>query len=1015
MAYSKIILNGETLMDVTSDTVDAGNLLSGKTATKNSGAKVTGNIATKSSSDLTVSGATVTAPAGYYSAAASKAVATTTHPNPTATITSSTGVVTASHTQGTGYVTGGTTTGTLNLTTQAAQTINTSTADQTIASNRWLTGTQTIKSVTTTNLTAANIAEGVTVKVGDANNASRITQITGTHSGETQYTATITNSGNATYCYVSYGGTKYYSNNGSFSFKAGDTLTIYCRGNDLLINGEEQALTSYSYTMTLPIGDIDIEFAYTSSTVNGVFINTYVKPEDTYEISSSGTFNVYGYAQAWVPSGETATPAKTITTNPTMTLASTTGVVTATYSGSSSITPTIVSGYVTASTTTAGTVSTTGTSTFQLTSKAAATYNTSTADQTVPSYRWLTGTQTIKSVTTSNLTAANIASGVVVKVGDANNASRITQVTGTYAPATSSLTVTPTETAQTFNATGVYGYKPVTVNAISSTYVGTGVTMRSSADVTFTESAGQFAVYSGYYSSTFFKDITRYGGGNFYPSKNDQIISSYMWLNSSITIKSVIISNLTASNIVNGVVVKIGDVSNASRITQITGTYAGIIPTGTSTITSNGTYDVTNYASASVSVAGGSFYGIYYALAQSNDLCASGSRYTPSYTSEEVSAWCDSFSTIQQLSFAGRRLNGSFTFNNANYVSKYAFAIPYYNVTMLNGGPAYMDFPKASYIGQCAFTYNTAIRTFNASSCTSIYNAAFMSCAYLSDINFPQVISIGTQAFQQCSNLITINFPSATSISQSAFYYCNALTEVNLPMLSIIASSTFEGCQNLISINISRATSIGANAFNGCTQLASISFPSVSHISNYAFSNCKSLVSIYFPSCTYVGTGAFTYCTSIISLNFPLCSSTGLTAFGSCTALTTVSLPTCTILGSSTFINCQSLININLPACTHLSNSVFTSCINLQTVSLPSCSYIEMYCFMRCYNLLSLYLLGSSVVSIANINVFSSTPMSNYTTSTGGVYGKIYVPSSLYNSYITAATWKTISARIVSV
>ena len=42
MAYSKIILNGETLMDVTSDTVDAGNLLNGNTATKNNGTKVTG-------------------------------------------------------------------------------------------------------------------------------------------------------------------------------------------------------------------------------------------------------------------------------------------------------------------------------------------------------------------------------------------------------------------------------------------------------------------------------------------------------------------------------------------------------------------------------------------------------------------------------------------------------------------------------------------------------------------------------------------------------------------------------------------------------------------------------------------------------------------------------------------------------------------------------------------------------------------------------------------------------------
>lgn len=80
MAYSKIILNGETLMDVTSDTVDAGNLLSGETATKNSGAKVTGNIASKSSSDLTASGATVTVPSGYYSAQASKSVDTMTLP-----------------------------------------------------------------------------------------------------------------------------------------------------------------------------------------------------------------------------------------------------------------------------------------------------------------------------------------------------------------------------------------------------------------------------------------------------------------------------------------------------------------------------------------------------------------------------------------------------------------------------------------------------------------------------------------------------------------------------------------------------------------------------------------------------------------------------------------------------------------------------------------------------------------------------------------------------------------------
>ena len=191
MAISKLILNGEVQMDVTSNTNVAGNMLSGVIGTKNDGTSVTGTIASKSSTDLTVSGATVTAPAGYYANAASKAVTTTTHPNPSASIASSTGIVTASHTQTTGYVAGGTTTGTLNLTTQAAQTINTSTADQIISSYRWLTGTQTIKSVTTTNLIAGNIASGITVKVGDANNASRITQITGTYA-PTRVSLTVT-------------------------------------------------------------------------------------------------------------------------------------------------------------------------------------------------------------------------------------------------------------------------------------------------------------------------------------------------------------------------------------------------------------------------------------------------------------------------------------------------------------------------------------------------------------------------------------------------------------------------------------------------------------------------------------------------------------------------------------------------------------------------------------------------------------------------------------------------------
>lgn len=44
MAYSKVILNGTTLMDVTEDTVTADTLAESYTATKNDGTKLTGTL-----------------------------------------------------------------------------------------------------------------------------------------------------------------------------------------------------------------------------------------------------------------------------------------------------------------------------------------------------------------------------------------------------------------------------------------------------------------------------------------------------------------------------------------------------------------------------------------------------------------------------------------------------------------------------------------------------------------------------------------------------------------------------------------------------------------------------------------------------------------------------------------------------------------------------------------------------------------------------------------------------------
>ena len=349
-----------------------------------------------------------------------------------------------------------------NIPSKAAATYNTSTTDQTIASGQYLTGDQTIKSVTTSNISAANVKYNVNVKVGDANNSGRISDVTGTFTGD----GTV---------------------------DAGEMLadkTAYVKGNKVTGTIASKAAATYNTStsdQTISAGQYlsgaqTIKAVTTSNLTaanvkNGVNIKVGDSNEAGRIINVTGTFgNDATVAAGDMLSGKIA------------------------YNGANKITGSIPS-------------------------KAAATYNTSTSDQTITTGQYISGVQTIKAVTTANISAANIKNGVVVKVGDANSATRIANVTGTF----------------------------------------TGDGTAAAGDIL----SGKIGYVKG---NKITGNIASLAATTYNASTSDQTIAAGKYLSGAQTIRKITTANISAANIKKGVTIQVGDSGSATRIANVTGT-----------------------------------------------------------------------------------------------------------------------------------------------------------------------------------------------------------------------------------------------------------------------------------------------------------------------------------------------------------------------------------------------------------------------------------------------------------
>lgn len=223
-----------------------------------------------------------------------------------------------------------------------------------------------------------------------------------------------------------------------------------------------------------------------------------------------------------------------------------------------------------------------------------------------------------------------------------------------------------------------------------------------------------------------------------------------------------------------------------------------IVPSGTKTITENGTHDAREYESVSVNVP---IPDGYIKPSGTLNITENGTYDVTEKVSAVVSI------PEQEIVLQNKTIEENGTYSaDAGYDGLGQVTV---NVS---GGTNTESEEVAALLGNTMTVLDNSL-------VTSLRTRVCQAATKLITVNLPNVTSLGAYAFYQCSNLETVTLPKLTTISTQIWYMCPKLERADCGQLKSISAQTFASCAALKTLILRKTDSIctlsNANGVSG--------------------------------------------------------------------------------------------------------------------------------------------------------------------------------------------------------